>query len=74
MVQVLQYPISVLNFSRQGVWWNHFNMDGKLQGLSMILYHEVDQHFDILVSRESALATQVKIKSLRNYHYNFDSF
>ena len=46
-VQVLQSPISVLNYSRNGIWWNHFNMDGRLQGPAITLYHEVDiqSHF-----------------------------
>ena len=46
-VQVLWSPISVLNCSHNGLWWNHFNMDGRLQGPAITLYHEVEQHFDI---------------------------
>ena len=73
-VQVLQSPISVLSYSRQGVWWKNFNIDGRLQGSATILYHSLEQHFDLLVPRQSALAQQVNFRFFELFIMIIDSY
>ena len=73
-MQVLKSPISVLSYSRQGVWWKNFNIDGRLQGSATILYHSLEQHFDLLVPRQSALAQQVNFRLFEFFIMIIDSY
>ena len=63
---VVKKPIYVLNYDSldpndetSQLFWNTFNQDGILTGPGIYLYHQIDQHFDLLVPRDSCLANQV---------------
>ena len=56
MSALLNVPIHVLNYDADSIWWNTFDRDGSI---SIYLYHKKDEHFDLLVRRDSALANQV---------------
>ena len=59
MSALLNVPIHVLNYDADSTWWNTFDRDGTIKGPGIYLYHKNDEHFDLLVRQDSALANQV---------------